>query len=100
MFDLIVQNRRALRYHLFQQPAQLRDVPLPLAEIIDVLPDCLVAIDSESSKEGPTGGPDAQVLVKDKQRGWDCVDYALRLDMAVPQQAIEIGKGACKGPSG
>ncbi|NRP73917.1 hypothetical protein ILFOPFJJ_04838 [Ensifer psoraleae] len=90
MLDLIVHNRRALRNDLFEQAAQLGDVPLPVAEFIDVLSDRLIAADLEGREEGTARALDAQVLVQDKQRIGYRVDYALRLHMAIAQQAIEV----------
>lgn len=55
MLDLIVYDRRAFRDHLFEQTAQLRNVP-PVAQL-EVLPDCLVTVDVESRKNARLADP-------------------------------------------
>lgn len=90
MLDLIVDHRHALRDHLVEQAAQFGNVPLPVAEIVDVLADRLVAVDLEGGEEGAAGCLDAEVLIQQQQRIGNRIDDALRLKVAVPQQAVKV----------
>lgn len=76
--------------HLEKQQAKLRNVPLAIAQLIEVLPDRLVAIDFERLKEGPAGVLNAKTSVQHQQRIGNGIDDALRLDVAGPQKAVKV----------
>jgi hypothetical protein len=88
VLDLIVQDGAALGDHVFEQTAQLRDVPLSIAKFVEVLPDRLIAADFECVVESPAGRLDTEVPVEDKQRVGDGVDDALGLDVLIPHHAV------------
>jgi len=49
---------------------------LPIAEIVDVLLDCLVAVDLEGLEKCTAGGANAKVLIENKRRVWHRVEDA------------------------
>lgn len=90
MLDLIALDGNALRNHVPEQEAQLRDVPLPIAQLEERLPDCLVAVDLEGLEERSAGAQDAAALIKQEQRARDGVDDALGLHVFTTQKAVDV----------
>src|SRR3546814_14873812 len=52
MFDLIVDHGRGFEDHLQEQSAQLGNVPLTVAQLIEAASDRLVTLDLKRSKKG------------------------------------------------
>ncbi len=64
MRDLEIVERLVLRQNGFQQPLQLWDVLLVVAEVVNELPDSLLESHLKGTVKGAVGGDDAQVLVQ------------------------------------
>lgn len=90
VLDLIVDDGGGLGDHLDEQVTQFRDIPLAAAQIIDAMPDGLLAIDLERLKEGTAGTLDAKIFVQHEKRIGNGIDDALRLHVAHSQKAVKV----------
>jgi hypothetical protein len=90
VLDLVALDRHAPRDDLLEQVAQVGDVPLAVAELVEVAAEGVVAADPEGLVERAAGADDAQVAVEHEQGVADGVDDALRLDVAGAQEAVEV----------
>ena len=63
-----VVERRVVRHDMVEQAAQRRDVPLPLLEVLQALPDDVFRAVPEHGDEVAAGGDDPHVGVEDHQR--------------------------------
>jgi hypothetical protein len=78
MRHLIVVEDRILRQNLFQQGMQRRQIPLPIAELIDVLAFGLRRAYLKQLVEGGIGGLHAEVGREDEERFPDRLDNLFR----------------------
>jgi hypothetical protein len=90
VLDLVAFDRCALGDHRLEQMTQVGEVPLPVAELVQVAAESGVPVDAEDLEERAAGGHHAQFLVEDEQRLAHGVDDVLRLQVGDPQQAVEV----------
>ena len=90
VLDLVALDRQALGDHRLEQVAQIGDVPLPIAELVERPADGLVATDLEGLEERAAGGHDAEIAVEHEQGLAHGVDDALRQGVACPQEPVEV----------
>ena len=74
MLDLEAFDRGAMRDDAFQQGAQRRNIPLPVAQIVDQAALGLVRAGAEGLVKGAVGRRDVQVAVEDQQRAGNGLD--------------------------
>src|SRR3546814_2739887 len=67
MFDLIVDHGRGFGDHLQEQSAQLGNVPLTVAQLIEAASDRLVTLDLNGSKKGRVAPCSAKPLSPNKK---------------------------------
>ncbi len=68
MIDLEIDDCRAVRNYFLQKLAQLRNVPLTVAKLVDRLADGFVPVDVKRLEKSPAGALDHKVAVEDQQR--------------------------------
>jgi hypothetical protein len=84
VIDLVCHDGGGFGDHLRQKPPQIVDVPLPVAQPEQALPDGIVALHHEGAKEGGVAVLDLQVLIEDQERLLNGVEDTLRQNVAAP----------------
>ncbi len=92
--DAVILHPLAPAQHLFEQPPQRRDVPLPVAELVQLAPDRLLAPDAELLEECGIGELDRETVVEHQERLGD------RRQRSPPRQSLLASTvaGAVKSP--
>src|SRR3546814_16099425 len=68
MFDLIVDHGRGFGDHLQEQSAQLGNVPLTVAQLIEAASDRLVTLDLKRFKKGAARTLYAKTFIRSEER--------------------------------
>ena len=68
VFDFVAVEHRVVQQDIFKEVPQLGDVPLPVAEVVDEVPDGLLGGDPEGIVKAVVGGENLQVGIEHDQR--------------------------------
>ena len=77
MLDLVVLEAAVVRQDVLQEPAQLRDIPLPVAELVDEPALGFLRRDPEGLVERLVGRDHAEILIQHQERLLDGIGDAL-----------------------
>src|SRR5690606_11302043 len=86
----VIDERSRFGYHVLQQSAQFRNIPLTIAQLVDRMADGLVTIHLERLEKGAACGQYAEVRIQYEKRIRNCIDYTLGLNMAGTQETIQV----------
>lgn len=90
VLDLVVDDGRTLGKDLFEQMAQLGNVPLAIAQVVDRPPQGLLRAHPERVVEAAAGGFDAKGVVENEQWLGNGIDDALGPNMRVAQETVDV----------
>ena len=96
MLHFVIDHRRAFRDHLSKETTQLGNVPLTVAQVVQVLSDRVVTLDRERSEEGAVGALDGQARIQHEHGIGNSVDNALGLHVTCPQNPVEVFQIHCR----